>query len=213
MRWVESFHPGKQFLELACGTGEITNRLAKNHEMSALDLADHMVEAARKKDPENQIRFSVQDMRDLSGLGIFDAIGCFCDSFNYLLTEKEAEDFFEECAAHLKTDGLFFFDTHSLDRIEEFAGEDAYSEAGVFDDGTGVQWEISSTPEGLIYQDFAFYLPDETVTEHHIQRVYDPGWLIEVLEKNFEILSLSTDWETEGIGEGEKYFFVCRKKA
>lgn len=211
--WVESFHPGNTFLELACGTGEITSRLAENHMITALDLAPHMVEAARKKPGAEDIEYLVGDMRDLSGLPVYDAIGCFCDSFNYLLEKEEVQAFFETVSAHLKPGGLFFFDSHGMDRIEEFAGENAYEEAGQFEDGTGVQWQISSTPDGLIYQDFAFYLPDQTVTEHHMQRVYDPEWLSEQLSPNFEILSLTTDWETEGAGEGEKYFFVCRKKS
>lgn len=210
--WIESYNPKKDFLELACGTGEITLQLAKNHQVSALDLADHMVEAAKAKDIDHQVDFQTGDMRDLSKFGEFDAIGCFCDSFNYLLEEEEVRAFFKEVKAHLREDGLFFFDSHALARIDEFALDHAYSEAGTFEDGTNVQWEIASTPEGLIYQDFAFYLPDQTIAEHHIQRVYDPEWLIQVVKEDFEILSLTTDWEIEGADEGEKYFFVCKKK-
>ncbi len=213
VKWIESFHPGPEFLELACGTGEITRKLAENHQLTALDLAGHMVEEARAKDPDGAIRYLVQDMRDLSNLPVYDAVGCFCDSFNYLLEEEEVRAFFKEVSRHLKEGGLFFFDTHSLDRISEFEEDEAYVEAGSFEDGTDVQWEISSTSDGLIFQDFAFYLPDgTTASEHHIQRVYDPDWLAEALEQDFEILDVTTDWESEGIQEGEKYFFVCRKK-
>lgn len=206
--WVESWKPGRDFLELACGTGEITGKLAENHHVDALDLAPHMVETAKKKFPD--ISFEVRDMRDLSGYGLYDAVGCFCDSFNYLTEEADVKAFFDEAASHLKDGGLFFFDTHSQDRIGEFA--EGYEEAGSFEDGTDVQWEISTTPEGLLYQDFAFYQPEQTMTEHHIQRVYDPAWLSSLLEKDFDILDIRTDFTEPGVVEGEKIFFVCRRK-
>ena len=47
--------------------------------------------------------------------------------------------------------------------------------------------------------------------EHHLQKVYDPQWVIEALQKHFSIESIKTDFVSEGLREGEKYFFVCRK--
>lgn len=208
--WIESFQPGKSFLELACGSGEITERLAASHQVSALDLSAQMVEEAAAKEQAAGIDFAVRDMRDLSGYGQFDAIGCFCDSFNYLIEPSDVHLFFDQVSAHLRPGGLFFFDTHSLDRLEEFAEE--YEEAGEFEDGTQVQWVISAE-EDMIYQDFAFYLPDgRLIQEHHMQRVYDPQFLRQALEKHFDILSVRTDFDLEGIQEGEKYFYVCRRK-
>ena len=52
----------------------------------------------------------------------------------------------------------------------------------------------------------------KTVQEHHIQRVYDPVWLEKELSKHFNILSVKTDFDLEGIQEGEKYFYICQKK-
>lgn len=50
--WIESFHPGRRFLELACGSGEITEMLTENHEVTALDLSQAMLERAAEKDPD-----------------------------------------------------------------------------------------------------------------------------------------------------------------
>ena len=50
------------------------------------------------------------------------------------------------------------------------------------------------------------------VQEHHIQRVYANDWLEESLKEYFEIENICTDFEHEGIGPGEKYFYVCRKR-
>lgn len=209
--WIEEALPKGRILELACGSGEITRKLADDgYDMDALDLSEGMIKQAKAKDPEGTVHYAVGDMRNLEGYGQYDGIACLCDSFNYLLEDTEVEAFFDEVARHLNENGLFFFDSHSMDRLEEF--EDDYEEAGQFEDGTDVQWVISSEDD-RIYQDFAFYLPDgQLIQEHHIQRVYDPDWLHEKLNKNFRVLSINTDFDEKGIQEGEKYFFICQKK-
>lgn len=210
VHWIEKHADHGSFLELACGSGEITLQLSKEFTVTAMDLSADMVEQAKTKPGAERIEWKVGDMRDLSEYGKYDAVGCFCDSFNYILEPKEAEDFLHACAGHLNPGGWLLFDTHSMDRLEEF--EEPYDETGTFDDGMNVQWVISAE-EGLIYQDFAFYYPERTVVENHIQRVYDPLWLRGILQKDFEVVEISTDFDQPGIVEGEKIFFACRKKA
>ena len=197
-------------LELACGSGEITEMLAKRgYTMTALDLSEEMVKQAKSKNLEGSIQFLCQDMRNLSNLGSYSGIFCLCDSFNYILEKEEVDAFFHEVCQHLKPNGLFFFDTHSLDRLDEFDSE--YNETGAFEDGCQYQWSIMAEDD-YVYQDFAFYMKDKVVQEHHIQRVYDPIWLNDTLSKYFDVLKVTTDFDIEGIVPGEKYFYVCRKK-
>ncbi len=211
VNWIESMSKPSSLLELACGSGEITLALAKDgYKVSALDLSERMVDQAKRKDTDYQIDFSCQDMKDLSNYGSFDVITCLCDSFNYILSKEEVSSFFKEVANHLNENGLFFFDTHSLDRLTEFKEE--FNETGAFED-CEYQWSIMSEDD-FVYQDFAFYLRNgQVVQEHHIQRVYTPEYLKSELEKYFEILDLSTDFSYAGIQEGEKYFYVCRRKS
>ena len=96
-----------------------------------------------------------------------------------------------------------------MDRLEEFDSE--YNETGAFEDGCQYQWSIMAEDD-YVYQDFAFYMKDRVIQEHHIQRVYDPQWLAKTLSKYFDILKVTTDFDIEGIAPGEKYFYVCRKK-
>ena len=209
--WIESFHPGKTFLELACGSGEITARLAKNHQVSALDLSASMLEAAKTKEEANQIEFFLQDMRNLANFDQFDTIGCFCDSFNYLIEEAEVQDFFKQIHDHLNENGLFLFDSHGNERLQEFADE--YEEAGTFDDGPQVQWVISAEGD-LIYQDFAFFLNGTSgvIQEHHLQRVYPLEKLLAWLDQaGFEVISCVGDFGLEPLETCEKYFIAARK--
>lgn len=208
--WIESELAPCDCLELACGSGEITEMLAqKGYTVTALDLSEEMVKQAKSKNLEGSIEFLCQDMRHLNNLGSYSGIFCLCDSFNYILEKEEIDAFFHEVSQHLKSNGLFFFDTHSLDRLEEFDSE--YNETGAFEDGCQYQWSIMAEDD-YVYQDFAFYMKDRVIQEHHIQRVYDPQWLAKTLSKYFDILKVTTDFDIEGIAPGEKYFYVCRKK-
>ncbi len=206
--WIRTYAKGGSFLELACGSGEITLRLKDAFALSAMDLSQDMIEQAQAKPGAEDVTWSCGNMLDLSGYGTYDAIGCFCDSFNYILSEEEAESFFAQCAEHLNPGGWFLFDTHSLDRLEEF--EEPYEETGTFADGLQVQWVISAE-EDRIYQDFAFYCPERTITENHIQKVYHPDWLLEQLQKHFDVVEIRTDFTEPGIAPGEKYFYACHK--
>ena len=121
--WIESELAPCDCLELACGSGEITEMLAKKgYTMTALDLSEEMVKQAKSKYLEGSIQFLCQDMRNLSDLGSYSGIFCLCDSFNYILEKEEIDAFFHEVSQHLKPNGLFFFDTHSLDRLDRVRG-------------------------------------------------------------------------------------------
>ena len=112
---------------------ELSLLLAKNgFQVSALDLSQGMIQAAKEKDKKHKIQFYCQDMKNLSNLNTYDVITCLCDSFNYILSKEEVSLFFKEVSMHLKKDGLFFFDTHSLDRLVEF--EEEFNETGCFED-------------------------------------------------------------------------------
>ena len=90
--WIESELAPCDCLELACGSGEITEMLVKKgYTMTALDLSEEMVKQAKSKNLEGSIQFLCQDMRNLSNLGSYSSIFCLCDSFNYIL-EKEAPE-------------------------------------------------------------------------------------------------------------------------
>ena len=200
---------GKKILETACGSGDIAIALAKEgYRVEATDLSRQMIEQATKKEGSELVSWSVKDMRDLPD-GKFDAVLCFCDSINYLLDENELCSFFHQCFSHLASGGVLLFDMHSQERLHEF--EEEYNEAGQVD-GIDFQWTIESEDD-RIYQTFAFYGKEGTMhLEQHVQRVYDPKWVLAALDTcGFETRVL-TDFVHEGIKEGEKQFYICRRR-
>ena len=98
--------------DCACGTGEITLRLARaGHIMTGVDISGDMLRIASEKARRAALKipFVEQDMRKLALHRPQDAIICACDGVNYLDSLKAAEEFFEAANAALKTGGLLLF--------------------------------------------------------------------------------------------------------
>lgn len=210
--WVEFIKKhiqGTKIMELACGSGEITLALAaEGFHIEASDLSAEMIAMAKQKANSERIVWKVQDMCKLKIEGTFDAVLCLCDSFNYILDESNIQKMFQTIYNGLSDNGTYIMDMHSLDRLEEF--EEEFFEDGQID-GNGYQWTINSEDD-RIYQNFAFYDKQGNCTlEQHVQRVYDPK-LIEkwLCDCGFNV-EIYTDFITEGIAPGEKYFYVCKK--
>ncbi len=201
---------GNTILEAACGSGEITIALAKHgYQITAFDLSEQMIAQAKKKEGSELVNWQVGDMRALPE-GRYDAILCLCDSFNYLLTKEEVRHFFAQCFDRLTDEGTLIVDMHSMDRLKEF--EEEYNETGCID-GEDYQWTIESEDD-RIYQSFAFYDADGKMQlEQHVQRVYDPAWILQELTNcHFDVV-IKTDFDRNGIVEGEKQFYICRRRA
>ena len=207
---IENAITGKDILELACGSGEITIQLAKDgYHVLGSDLSSDMIEEAKKKEHIELVDWKVMDMSDFHLDQKFDAILCLCDSFNYLLHKSQVTQMIRLVKEHLRVGGTFIMDMHSLDRLDEFMEE--YNEAGRIENHE-YQWTIQTSDES-IYQNFAFYDEEGRVTlEQHIQRVYDPLWVKEVLECEGFQVSIKTDFVYDGIVEGEKIFYICKRE-
>src|SRR4051794_30882952 len=81
-----------RLLDLACGTGELSVRFAKqNLDVTGIDLSEDMLSVAQAKAEASGVKipFFQQNMANLEGQGQFDIIGIFCDSLNYLQTKEE----------------------------------------------------------------------------------------------------------------------------
>ncbi|MDD6467751.1 MAG: methyltransferase domain-containing protein [Erysipelotrichaceae bacterium] len=200
---------GQKVLELACGSGEITIALAKKgYQMHATDLSSDMIEQAKKKTDAKLVQWDVLNMLNLSEKQEYDMVLCYCDSLNYLMEPQDVKQVFKRVYDSLKDQGVFLFDAHSLDRETEF--DEEYIEEGFLDD-VAYQWTIRHE-DHLLYHSFAFYDQKGNLQqEQHIQRVYDPNWLIQELQIVGFQCEVYTDFTLTGIQEGEKIFFVAKK--
>lgn len=117
-----------KILELGCGPGNVT-RLLKlrfpESQITAIDLAPHMIEIARAQVPD--VDFRVMDVRDISAIPEkFDAVMCsFCLPF---LSKEDAVQLIADCAERLSPSGVLYIST--MEGNEEKAGFETTSFSG-----------------------------------------------------------------------------------
>ncbi|OLS41621.1 class I SAM-dependent methyltransferase [Bacillus sp. MRMR6] len=212
---------GKSLLDLACGTGELSVRLAKEgFSVTGIDLSSDMLAVAQAKAEAAgvTIPFYEQNMAELEGLDSFDVIGIFCDSLNYLPSAEEVIHTFSKVFQHLKAGGLFIFDVHSIYKINQVFINQTYAAA---DDHLSYIWNsFSGEQPNSVEHELSFFVLDEQsnkydrVDELHYQRTYSvqqyTKWLAEA---DFELLEVSADFkDSEPQGDSERIFFITRKK-
>ncbi|MDQ0269525.1 class I SAM-dependent DNA methyltransferase [Cytobacillus purgationiresistens] len=211
----------KTLLDLACGTGELSVRLAQGgFDVVGADLSEDMLSVAQAKAAKNHvaIQFFQQNMAELEGLGQFDIIGIFCDSLNYLETEDEVIQTFKGVFGHLKDEGLFIFDVHSLYKMSNIFMNQTYA---LNEDEISYIWQsFAGEYEHSVEHELSFFVLDESsgrydrYDELHVQRTYAPeiyqAWLSEC---GFEVLEICADFKAGPVSEdAERVFFICKKK-
>ena len=115
-------------LELACGTGSMTERMyQKGYDMIAIDFSEEMLEIAREK-CSPQILFLNQDMREMELYGTVSAMFCVCDGMNYLLQKEDLKEVFRKANNYLDPQGVFIFDMKTKYFYREILGNRTIAE-------------------------------------------------------------------------------------
>lgn len=212
--------PGNQILEIACGTGELSIRLAKaGFKLTGVDLSEDMLTVANQKAVQNQVNISLfqQNMCELDGLGSFDIATIFCDSLNYLHSPKEVQETFRRVYSHLKKDGLFMFDVHSIHKIENIFINQTFADN---DDNVSFIWNcFEGEYPYSVEHELTFFLYDEEtekysrIDELHVQRTFTENDYSQWLKSaGFQILDINADFQHHSPDNAsERIFFTCKK--
>ncbi|WP_163101876.1 class I SAM-dependent DNA methyltransferase [Peribacillus alkalitolerans] len=227
--WVERFVEQAQklrkecntILDIGCGTGEIAIRFAKKgYNVTGVDLSEEMLMIASEKSAQHDVNipFFQQDMKDLEGLGEFDAVVIFCDSLNYLLDENDVKSTFSKVHQHLVPGGLFMFDVHSLYKMEHLFHNQTYA---IADDDVSYIWNCfeGDHPHSVEHELSFFILDEETdfyrrFDELHHQRTFKvesyKQWLVDA---GFDLLDTLSDLENLPLHDStERVLFVAKKR-
>lgn len=103
-------------LELGCGTGSLTELLAKRgYDMIGIDSSEDMLEIAAEKRAASglDILYLFQDMREFELYGTVRAVVSVCDCINYILEEEELVQVFSLVRNYLDPEGIFIFDCNT----------------------------------------------------------------------------------------------------
>ena len=118
-------------LDLGCGTGNMTELLAKaGYDMIGADNAEEMLEIAMEKRDKSghDILYLLQDMQDFELYGTVRAVISVCDSMNYLTDEEDLEYLFALVNNYLDPGGIFIFDLNTVYKYQEILGEQTIAE-------------------------------------------------------------------------------------
>ncbi|WP_243290625.1 class I SAM-dependent methyltransferase [Bacillus sp. FJAT-47783] len=224
--WVKFLHQraendgngGRRVLDLACGTGEISYRLAKlGYHVTGVDLSEDMLAVAKEKMIMHGFQDSLfikQDMRKLEGFQPFDYIFLCCDSLNYLTCEQDVENTFHRVQQFLKKDGLFIFDVHSVYKMEQLFKNHTFAYSG---DEVSYIWNcFEGDSEYSVIHELTFFVRNGShyirYDEDHEQRTFSIKTYTQLLENcGFTNVDVSTGLVQTSLDKAERIFFVAKK--
>lgn len=204
------------YLDIACGTGNLTVRLAKNFKESfAVDLSEDMLREAFEKLKKEKIRCKIicQDMSKLSLNRKFDLITSALDSTNYIIDEDKLLNYFIRVKEHLSDNGLFIFDINSYYKLSNILGNNiyTYSEEDVF-----YTWE-NVFEEDLLSMYLTFFVKRDNLYERFEEEHLEKAYTEEFIENKLEIAGLKVIGKYEGYTEKqvntntERIVYVVKK--
>lgn len=170
--------PGGLVLDLGCGTGSLTELLARRgYDMIGVDNSQDMLQIAMEKRADSglDILYLWQDMREFELYGTVAAIVSICDSMNYLTEYEDLVQTLKLVNNYLDPQGIFIFDLNTLYKYRDVIGDRTIAESredcsfiwdNAFDEETGInEYDLTLfiQKEGDLYRRF-----DET----HYQRAY-----------------------------------------
>lgn len=165
-------------LDLGCGTGSLTEQLAKKgYDMIGVDNSSDMLEIAMDKKAASglDILYLMQDMRDFELYGTVKAVVSICDSMNYILSEDELTTVFLLVNNYLDPGGIFIFDLNTIYKYS-LMGDATIAENR--EEGSFI-WENSYYEEDRMNEyDLTLFIRQESglyekYEETHYQKAYE----------------------------------------
>ena len=215
-------------LDLACGTGSMSIRLAKRgYDMIGVDISEDMLSEANLRSEGLGILYLCQDMRSFELYGTVGAALCCLDSMNYLLSEEDLCSCLSKLHNYLDPDGLLLFDVNTPYKFENIYSDNAYvleDELDGYEDepprAVFCGWQNSFDKESGIC-DFYLTVFDENEDgtysrsdEHQRERCYSLDIIKNQLEHTgFEFLGVFGDFEFSAPSEtAERWYIAARAK-
>lgn len=213
---VSSLTEGKRLLDMGCGTGSLTVRLAeRGYDVIGQDASPEMLSYAAMKSGE--VQWICQKMEETELGEEVDVIISTLDSVNHLPDKKAVGQCFQRAAENLKVGGAFVFDVNTVYKHREVLGGNTF----VYDvDGVYCVWQNGFDPadNGVdIELDLFFEEEDGSYTrggESFREVAFSEEELREMLEAaGFEVVNVF-EYLTfnEPNEKSEKLLFSARKR-
>lgn len=206
------------YLDIACGTGNVTKQIAKNFKESfAIDLSEDMLREAFDKLKKEKIKCKIlcQDMTQLNLNRKFDLITCVLDSSNYIIEEDKFIKYLEGVKDHLNDNGIFIFDINSYYKLSNILGNNTYT---YNEDEVFYVWE-NNFENDLLSMYLTFFVRDnendlyERFEEEHLERAYKEEFIEEALKSiGLKIINKFDGYTKENVNDDtERIVYVIKK--
>lgn len=219
VEWVATRKTSGKLLDLACGTGTLSQLFAElGYEVTASDLSEDMLTMASQRFQKANLRIPTfqLSMDNLEGLQGFDVVTISIDSLNYLNNGEQVQKTFSEVHHALNEGGMLFFDVHSLFKVDEI-----YLDSPFVLDGDDVSYIWHTEPgaaEHSVVHDITFFVREQEdlyrrFEETHEQRTFPVATYITWLKAaGFVIESVTADFSDNEPSEESERIFFCAKK-
>lgn len=202
-------------LELGCGTGKMTRRLAlSGYDITAVDYSLEMLEIARNSS-EDGILYVFQDMADLELPQNIDAAVSICDCMNYLLEEKELLSAFRRVKTYLNPNGIFMFDMNSKYKYEHLLAQNTFAEDR--EDASFIWDNFYDEAQRINEYQLSLFIRNQKGTydkfeEVHLQKAYEQDEVCDLLKRaGFEeVVILDVETMRQPGEKTERLYYIAR---
>jgi len=207
-------------LDLGCGTGKITEFLAKQKvDMIGVDLSCDMLAVAKEtaKDQGLDILYLEQDMTEFELYGTVDFIVSICDSINYLLEKQELLKTFKLVNNYLDPKGIFIFDMNTKHKYQNILAENTFAET--LEDSCYIWNNYFYEDDNINEYELTFFMKKEgkdsyeRFEEIHYQKAYSINLIKELLQKaGLDVLAVYDAFTfNEPKEDSERVYFVAQE--
>ena len=206
-------------LDLACGTGTLTGKLAAaGYSLIGADASPDMLAVARQKAAQagQDTLFLCQDMCALDLYGTVRAAVCTLDSLNHLPDEAHVQAALARVSLFLEPGGVFVFDVNTPYKHREVLADNVF----VYDtDEVYCVWQNAPLPGDAAEIALDFFFPAgkgtyRRLSETFAERAYAPStWEKLLLSAGLRVLELHDGYTDAPPREtSERVVYVTRKE-
>lgn len=198
-------------IDITCGTGKhLLNMHLNDMQILGSDFSLEMILEARKNLSGKKVRFITQDVRNIAlKEKSVEAVIMLYDSINYLLSEWEVLQVFQEVKRILKKNGIFIFDIVTQEGLR-----DCFKDYFESDSWGGLAYERHSWysfKDKIQHNEFLFLYNGKSYKEVHLQKIRTlKKWRTLIAKSNMKLSQEFSNFSKLKANEkSERVHFVC----